>query len=314
MARKSRIHFPEALYHVIVRGNARQDIFFGDADRCRFLLLLQEEVERFGYRVHAFCLMQNHAHLALQVGNVPLSRGMQNLCFRYAMWVNRCQNRSGHLFQGRYKALLVHADTYHLALVRYIHLNPYRCGVVTDPTEYRWSSHRVYCGLETLPWLSTDMTLAAFGSSVGQARRKYGQFIRDGLDEGHRAEFHGTSGSDSRVLGDELFVGAIVARAKQLKGAVVTVNALLSAVCVVYDLPLDEISSGRRLASEARSMSAWITLETTGCTLAQLAAATGRAPSSLSSAAKRIEARARKESRMRDQRDKILQLIAQLHA
>ena len=87
-------------------------------------------------------------------------------------------------------------------------------------------------------------------------------------------------------------------------------NALLNAVCVVYNLSLDEISSGRRLASEARSMSAWITLETTGCTIAQLAAATGRAPSSLSSAAKRIEAWARKKSRVRDQSDKILQLIA----
>ena len=310
MARKTRIHYPEALYHVIVRGNARQDIFFSDADRCRFLLLLQEEVERFGYRVHAFCLMQNHAHLAVQVRDIPLSRGMQNLCFRYAMWVNRCQNRSGHLFQGRFKALLVHADTYHLALVRYIHLNPNRCGIVTNPTEYLWSSHRVYCGLETLPWLYTEMTLAAFGSTLSQARSGYVRFVMDGLDDGHRSEFHGTSGRDNRVLGDEEFVESIVARPRLTKKAEITMKALLSAVCAVYDINLDEITSGRRLASEARGMSAWITLETTGCTIAQLAAATVRAPSSLSSAAKRVEARARQDSRVRDLKDKILLLIA----
>jgi chromosomal replication initiation ATPase DnaA len=154
------------------------------------------------------------------------------------------------------------------------------------------------------------MTLAAFGPTLGQARRGYEQFVMDGLDDGHRSEFYGTSGRDSRVLGDEEFVESIVALPRQRKKTEVTMKALLSAVCVVYDISLDEISSGRRLASEARSMSAWITSETTGCTIAQLAAATVRAPSSLSSAAKRIEARARQDSRVRDQKNKILLLIA----
>jgi len=234
MARKTRIHFPGALYHVILRGNARQDIFFDDNDRCRFLLLLQEVIERYGYRVHAFCLMLNHVHMAIQVGDIPLARGIQNLCFRYAMWVNRCQNRSGHLFQGRYKALTVQTDAYQLALIRYIHLNPNRCRIVDNPTEYRWSSHRVYCGIEDLSWLTTDTTLAVFGPNAGQARKRFEQFVMDGLGEGHRSEFHGTFGNDSRVLGDEAFLESVVARAKQRKVTAVTVDVLLRAVCSVY--------------------------------------------------------------------------------
>ena len=100
MARKPRVHFPGALYHVILQGNDGQTIFFDDKDRTRFYFLLQEGVERFGHRIHAFCLMGNHVHIAIQVSEVSLSRILQNLSFRYTRWVNRRQGRSGHLFQG----------------------------------------------------------------------------------------------------------------------------------------------------------------------------------------------------------------------
>jgi REP element-mobilizing transposase RayT len=144
MARKQRIHYPGALYHVILRGNARQDIFFDDGDRSRFILLLQEAVEKFGFRIHAYCLMTNHVHLAVQVGVTPLSRIMQNLSLRYTTWINRRLNRSGHLFQGRYKAVLIDADSFLLELVAYIHLNPVRAGMVATPENYHWSSHCAY--------------------------------------------------------------------------------------------------------------------------------------------------------------------------
>jgi REP element-mobilizing transposase RayT len=108
----------------MVRGNSGQDIFFDAGDRTRFFLLLQESVERFEYRIHAFCLMTTHAHLALQVGNIPLSRIMLNVGLWYTQFVNRKYQRSGHLFQGRYKALLIDAGGYLLELIRYIHLNP----------------------------------------------------------------------------------------------------------------------------------------------------------------------------------------------
>ena len=151
MARKPRIHLPGGFYHVILRGNSGQPVFFTDEDCCRFYLLLQEGTCRFGYRIHAFFLMTNHIHLVIQVGAIPLSRGMQNLSFRYARWINWRKKRTGHLFQGRYKAVLVDGDSYLLELIRYIHLNPVRAGMVTDPEEYLLSGHRAYLGIENLP-------------------------------------------------------------------------------------------------------------------------------------------------------------------
>jgi REP element-mobilizing transposase RayT len=153
MARKPRVHCPGALYHVILRGNAGQTIFFDDRDRARFYLLLQEGTERFRHRIHAFCLMSNHVHLAIQVADLPLSRIIQNLSFRYTKWVNWRQSRSGHLFQGRYKAVLVDADAYLLELTRYIHLNPVEAGLVKEPEEHM-GSHRAYLGLGD-SWLTT---------------------------------------------------------------------------------------------------------------------------------------------------------------
>lgn len=131
MARKSRIHYPSAVYHVILRGNAGDPVFFEDKDRYRFYLILQYAVETFGCRIHAFCLMNNHIHLVIQVAEISLSRIMQNVSLRFTKWINYTQSRTGHLFQGRYKALLIDAETYLLELVRYVHLNPVRAGIVS---------------------------------------------------------------------------------------------------------------------------------------------------------------------------------------
>ena len=103
MARKPRIHFPSAVYHVILRGNAGDPIFFSDLDRYRLYLIFQYAVERFNCRIHAFCLMRNHAHIVVQTGDIPLSRIMQNISLRFTKWINYSQSRTGHLFQGRYK-------------------------------------------------------------------------------------------------------------------------------------------------------------------------------------------------------------------
>ena len=146
MARKPRLHYSGASYHVILRGNGGQDIFIDKKDRTRFYFLLQEGVERYRHRIHAYCLMTNHVHLAIQVGDVPLSRIIQNLSFRYTRYLNRRKNQVGHLFQGRYKALLIDADSYLLELVRYIHNNPVRAGMVKTAEEYPWSSHHAYLG------------------------------------------------------------------------------------------------------------------------------------------------------------------------
>ena len=173
MVRKPRIHLSDGFYHVILRGNAGQPVFLADVDHYRFFLLLQEGTYRFGYRVHAFCCMTNHIHLVLQAGDIPLSGGMQNLSFRYTRWINWREQRTGHLFQGRYNAVLVDGDSYLLELVRYIHLNPVRAGMVDNPEEYPWSSHRAYLGKELLPWLTTEQVLGQFGKSSVTARKVY---------------------------------------------------------------------------------------------------------------------------------------------
>lgn len=185
MARKPRLHVPGGFYHVILRGNAQQDIFFGEADREAFYALLEEGTSRFGYRVHAFCLMTNHVHLALQVGDAPLAKGLQNLSFRYTRHVNRSRNRVGHLFQGRYKALLVDADTYLLQLVRYIHLNPMRAHVLPDASRYPHSSHVDYLGKKHFAFLTTDWVLSQFGDRTAVARSRYARFVSAGDPEFH---------------------------------------------------------------------------------------------------------------------------------
>ena len=162
MARKPRIHEPGAIYHVILRGNARQDIFADDKDRYRFYEILQKSHERFRFRIHAFCLMTNHFHLAVQVSEIPLSRIMQNVSLRYTQWFNWRHKKTGHVFQGRYKAVMVDADAYLLELVAYIHLNPVRVRMVDQPEKHPWSSHRAYLGKEILSWLETGTILPQF--------------------------------------------------------------------------------------------------------------------------------------------------------
>ncbi|MDQ6962322.1 MAG: transposase [Mariprofundaceae bacterium] len=155
MSRKPRVHLSGGYYHVMMRGNGGSPIFFSSADHTRFLLLMQEGLERYGHRIHAFCLMQNHVHLLIQVSDVPLSKIIQNLGFRYTRYINRCKQTTGHLFQGRYKAILIDADTYLLELIRYIHLNPVRAKVCSTPDLFAWSSHNSYINKQPIAWLHT---------------------------------------------------------------------------------------------------------------------------------------------------------------
>lgn len=294
MARKPRVHYPSALYHVIMRGNAHQEIFFDEADRIRFFLLLQEGTEKYDHRIHAFCLMTNHVHLAIQVGEVSLSRIMQNLAFRYTKWINWRQNRNGHLFQGRYKAVLVDADSYLQELTRYIHLNPVRAGMVPTPEQYPWSGHRAYLGKETIPWLTTDWVLSLFSQECVQARIGYQDFVIQGKDEGYQAEYHTGSAHESRVLGDDTFIDTVLtqAEAKPLKR--VSLEDILQGVCQQYGIEKQELKApGKyRKQSEVRGVAAWLLLETGAATLSELGRVTGRDISTLSNAAKTVQCRA----------------------
>jgi len=298
MARKPRIHIPGGYYHVILRGNGGSNIFFSDEDRIRFYLLMQEGVERFGHRIHAFFLMDNHVHLVLQVGKISLSRIMQNLSFRYTIWINVRKKRAGHLFQGRFKALLVDADSYLLELVRYTHLNPVRAGMVNHPSAYQWNSHAVYLGEEMLPWLESHAVLSQFSERLHLARERYDAFINQGMHEAHRPEFH-CGASDARVVGDDAFAQRVLANNDGDVGC--SLDDCINAVCRCYKLPPSALSERNRMRkpSEARAVVAWLTRRHGTEMLSNVARRFGRDVATMSTAVRRLEEKMMKYPELR---------------
>ena len=159
MPRSPRIHAPGALYHVTLRGNHRQDIFFTPDDRRLLTCIVREILVDCDAQLHAYCYMTNHVHALLQVSDTPLSRIMLLVAGRYARAVQSRLDTTGHLFEKRYHALLVDADEYLLTLLRYIHLNPVRANLAASPDDYPWSSHHVYLGNRSEPWVTTTFAL-----------------------------------------------------------------------------------------------------------------------------------------------------------
>lgn len=294
MARKPRIHYPGALYHVMLRGNGGMDIFGDDRDRYRFFLFLNEGIERFGYRVYAYCLMDNHIHLAVQVSEQPLSRAMQNLSFRYTRWVNWRNKRTGHLFQGRYKAILVEAEEYLLQLIAYLHLNPVRAGMVEDPLAYRWSSHRAYMGQELLPCLSSDPILARFSKKPAPARKQFSEFVVGQAGLGHRKEFHGIGSKDSRIIGEDNFLQEVLQQADQQPLPLPNLQACIRLVAEHFDCTQEDLRlpGQRQPGARLRAYLAWLVLEHSAASLTELARWSGRDLSSLSSSIRRLQNKA----------------------
>ena len=182
MARPLRIEYPGALYHLTSRGNGQEDIFSDDADRLAFLSVLAAVVERFEWRLYAYCLMDNHYHLMVETPKANLSLGMRQLNGVYTQRINRRHGRVGHVFQGRFKAIVVDKQAYLLELSRYVVLNPVRAKMVRDPARYRWSSYRAAAGLEELPdFLDAPALLAHFAESLPAARRRYVAFVEEGI-------------------------------------------------------------------------------------------------------------------------------------
>jgi len=184
MSRPLRLEYSGAVYHLTARGNARQAIFLDNADREMFLACLGEVVARFGWLCHAFCLMNNHYHLLIETPEANLSRGMRQLNGVYTQRFNRRHQRAGHVFQGRYKAILVERDSHLLELCRYVVLNPVRAGMVKQAARYKWSSCPATLGAAACPdWLSTDWLLAQFGKRRPAARAKYAAFVAQGMTQ-----------------------------------------------------------------------------------------------------------------------------------
>jgi len=178
MARPLRITFPGAFYHVTSRGNERKAVFKSKRDREKFLEYLESATLRYDARIHTYCLMDNHYHLLLETPSGNLSQIMRHINGAYTTYFNVKRDRSGHLFQGRYKAILVDIDEYAKELSRYIHLNPVRAKIVQKPEEYAWSSYQYFIGKQKpAEWLYRDFILGYFGKKVSSAQKGYQEFV-----------------------------------------------------------------------------------------------------------------------------------------
>ena len=203
MARPLRIEYPDAVYHVTSRGNARNDIFLSNQDRTDFLDILALVVKRYNLLCHAYCLMDNHYHLLIETPDGNLSKGMRQLNGIYTQKYNWRHTKTGHVFQGRYKAILVDKDNYLLELCRYVVLNPVRANMVKKPEEWKWSSYKATAGLKTIPeYLIVDWILSYFSRNKSEAQKLYRRFVREGID----AESPWDELQGQILLGEEGFI------------------------------------------------------------------------------------------------------------
>lgn len=239
MPRQARIDAPGALHHIICRGMERKEIFLDDGDRDDFVSRLSRVLLTTETRCFAWALIPNHFHLLLQTGSTPISTVMRRLLTGYAVAFNRRHARHGYLFQNRYKSILCQEEPYLLELIRYIHLNPLRSGVVASLDEleqFRYCGHGQLLGRNQEAWLATDDILIRFGKRVNSARKKYSAFVAEGADKGRRPELTGGGllrsiggwrqiaslrqadehfKSDERILGDSTFVESVLREAEE---------------------------------------------------------------------------------------------------
>ncbi len=323
MPRQARLDIPGALHHIMVRGINRSLIYLDHPDRQRFLDRLAHEVKEGKCSVFAWVLMENHAHILFKSGQHGISTVMRRLLTWYAQYFNRRHGRTGHLFENRYKSVLCDEETYLLVLVRYIHLNPVRAGIVSTLDElnrYPWSGHSAMMGKEKYPWTGTDYVLARFGKKVGAARRGYLRFVEEGMGMGRVPELTGGGlvrslggwsrvvalrregqgeESDERILGDGDFVEAVLQEAaerqlRQLKvrRRGVTVHDIIKEECARAGVNVAGLIQGSRRSSVSgvRAVIAHRCVEEMGLPAAEIARHLGVTASSITRAVERVKA------------------------
>jgi putative transposase len=251
MPRKPRIEFSGAFYHVIVRGNQKQRVFKDAADFQKYLLTLTVYKNRTGCRIYAHVLMNNHLHLLIETQDIPLSKVMQGVNQTYTMYFNRRYRTVGHLFQGRYKAIVCDREAYLLGLLKYIHQNPLRAKIVDRLDQYPWSSHHAYTGKNNpLGLVDTDQVLRMFSESKARSRTKYRQFMSE-EETLNKAAVYATV--DQRLQGDETFIEAVQQKSeqpveKEKKGKTFTLAAIARAVQEQLGITLDDLRSATKQA------------------------------------------------------------------
>jgi putative transposase len=322
MPRQARLDAPGALHHIIVRGVNKAAIFKDDQDKNRFLERLAENVTQGGCKVYAWVLMTNHVHLLFKSGKDGISSVMRKQLSWYAQYFNRRNKRTGHLFENRYKSILCEEETYLLALVRYIHLNPIRAKIIETAEQldsYHWTGHRTLIGKTDQTWMDRDAVLSEFGGSRRKAVQEYRRFVRDGLNEGQKPELIGgglirSQGGwshvvamrrrgqreeyDDRILGSGSFVNEIIKEAedRQLrqmkhKRSGKTIQKILEEECKSRKInPLELKAGGKRSSvSAARAAIACRCREELGASAAEIARHLGVSTSGIIRSIERAE-------------------------
>jgi putative transposase len=322
MPRQARIDTPAALHHIIVRGIERRRIFQDDQDRNGFVDRLGNILSETATSCYAWVLLPNHVHLLLRTGRVPIATVMRRLLTGYAVTYNRRHRRHGHLFQNRYKSVLCQEDPYLLELVRYIHLNPLRAKIVSDLDgldSYPYAGHRVVLGKEDYSWQDVDRVLSRFGDKAGIARRRYREFVREGIKKGRRPELvrggwkRGIGGweetgdgkaegermkSDERILGDREFVEDVLRASEEelerryrLKAQGYDLERLVCRVGEIMGIGSKRIWGPGRYARvvEARSLFCYWAVRELGVSATELARRLGMTQPAVSISVKRGE-------------------------
>jgi len=326
MPRQARIDSPGALHHIICRGIERRVIFGNDSDRDDFVARLETILLDTSTRCFAWTLIPNHCHILLQTGRVPVATVMRRLLTGYAVAFNRRHQRHGHLFQNRYKSILCQEEPYLLELVRYIHLNPLRAGLVASLDElarHRYSGHGCLLGEHSQPWMATDEILGRFGKKAPTARKAYLAFMADGVTQGEQPKLIGgglvrSSGgwqqvrsaresgeflkSDERILGDSSFVDSVLggageglARKNALQQQGVDLEAIVHGVAQALGIdPSETWMPGKQpLRVKARSLACFWAVQELGWTTTDLAARLKLSQPAISMAVRRGEKFAR---------------------
>ncbi len=295
MSRPLRLEYPGAVYHVTARGNAREPIFTTDDDRARWLRLLGRDVEQQRWRCHAYCLMGNHYHILVETPEANLSRGMARLNGVYSQWFNRRHQRVGHLFQGRYKAIVVAKQSHLLELCRYVVLNPVRAGLVDSADRWAWSSYQATAtGRGVPPWLTTQWVLAQFDAETGRARQAYRRFVEEG--SGAPSPWRDLRG---RVfLGGEDFLRDMARRVSRESLAQVpssasrpdrpTVDQVCAAVAAAAQVPVDLVLD-RKAARQAFQVTVYLLRRACNLPLKEVAALARVSPARISQIQRAIE-------------------------
>lgn len=242
MARPLRIHVPGGFYHCTLRGNHRQPLFFTFRDRDTLDGLVADALLELGARLHAYCWMTNHLHLLVQVSDVPLGKLVLRIAGRYARIVQSALQTTGHLFERRYHAVLVDAENYILTLVRYIHLNPVRAGLVRAPGDYAWSSHQDYVGLQARPWVTPEFALRLLSQDRPVAQARYLELVGSGAALAWGDGPLKANPANSQVLGSDEFLARVSSHPWR-PSARRTLEALAGECCELFDVTFEAIAS-----------------------------------------------------------------------